>query len=55
LKDIRTKKPKQTKPGPKPESLKIEGSNWTDAIKKVLKKKRPPEGWPKPEKIKNNG
>lgn len=41
-------KKKQT--GPKPESLKIEGP-WGKAVAKAMKKKRPPEGWPKP----NNG
>jgi hypothetical protein len=36
------------KPGPKPETLKIEG-NWKQAVDKALKKKRPKAGWPKPE------
>jgi hypothetical protein len=40
-------KKKRKPPGPKPEILKIEGVNWKDAIKKSLKKKRPPGGWPK--------
>jgi hypothetical protein len=34
------------KPGPKPQVLKIHG-NWQAAMKKSLKKKKPPEGWPK--------
>jgi hypothetical protein len=34
-------------PGPKPETLAIEG-DWKDAIKKSLGKKSPVEGWPKP-------
>jgi len=38
--------PKSAKPGPKPETLKIEG-NWKDAVDKALKKKRPKAGWPK--------
>lgn len=34
-------------PGPKPELSKIEG-NWKDAVKKVLRVKRPAGGWPRP-------
>jgi hypothetical protein len=41
----KTDKPK-AKPGPKPEVLKIHG-NWMAAIRKSLKKRKPPEGWPK--------
>ena len=37
---------KKTPPGPKPDTLKIEG-NWQRAVKKSLKKKKPPKGWPK--------
>jgi hypothetical protein len=37
------------KPGPKPETLKIEG-DYRDAIKTALSKKRPAGGWPKPPK-----
>lgn len=33
-------------PGPKPDTLKIEGK-WQDAVKKSLSKKKPAEGWPK--------
>jgi hypothetical protein len=40
------KKKKKAIPGPKPNLLKIEG-DWEEAIKKSLKKKRPPKGWPK--------
>jgi hypothetical protein len=42
------KKPKaaKSKPGPKPDVLKIEG-NWIDAVDKALAKKRPAGGWPK--------
>ncbi|MDB5355309.1 MAG: hypothetical protein JWN24_1762 [Phycisphaerales bacterium] len=39
-------KPAKPKPGPKPDTLKIEG-NWEDAVKKSFAKKKPPEGWPK--------
>jgi hypothetical protein len=39
-------KPTTAKPGPKPDTLKIEG-NWEAAMKKSLDKKRPPGGWPK--------
>lgn len=34
------------KRGPKPDTLKIHG-DWQDAMKRSLKKKKPPEGWPK--------
>lgn len=33
------KKPKKPKPGPKPETFKIEGMNWEDAVKKALQVK----------------
>jgi hypothetical protein len=33
-------------PGPKPETLKIEG-DWQAAVKKSLEKKKPAKGWPK--------
>jgi hypothetical protein len=33
-------------PGPKPDTLKIDG-DWRDAVKKSLEKKRPATGWPK--------
>jgi len=33
-------------PGPKPDTLRIEG-DWKKALKKSLGKKKPPEGWPK--------
>lgn len=46
----RTKtKQKHKPPGPAPEVLKIEG-DWKEAVKKALKVKKPPGGWPKPEK-----
>jgi hypothetical protein len=35
-------------PGPVPEVLKIEG-DWKDAMRKLISKKRPVGGWPKPE------
>jgi hypothetical protein len=37
---------KAATPGPKPDTLKIEG-NWQDAVKRSLQKKKPAEGWPK--------
>jgi hypothetical protein len=40
------RKSKQLRHGPEPERLKIEGG-WVEAIDHSLKKKRPPEGWPK--------
>jgi hypothetical protein len=39
-------KPKPSKTGPKPDTLKLEG-NWEDAMKKSLAKKKPATGWPK--------
>lgn len=36
------------KRGPDPERVKID-EDWEDAVKKALRKKRPEEGWPKPE------
>jgi len=36
------------KRGPKPETVKIEGA-WEDAVKTALEKKRPDDGWPKPD------
>lgn len=47
------KKAKQQRPGPVPEVLKIEG-NWKDAMRKLISKKRPVGGWPKPEKQKRS-
>ena len=38
------------KRGPQPDTLKIEGMTWQEAIKKALSKPRPPEGWGKPAK-----
>ncbi len=37
------------KTGPKPETVKLQG-DWRDMMGKALHKKRPKEGWPKPEK-----
>lgn len=47
-----TRKPKpkkagQAKPGPTPDTLKIEGVAWEDAVKKSLGKPKPAGGWPK--------
>ena len=36
---------KKHKPGPKADTLKIEG-DWTDAVAKAVNLERPPEGWP---------
>jgi len=36
---------KRKKPGPKPDSLHIDG-DWEDAIKEALGKKKPKDGWP---------
>jgi hypothetical protein len=41
------KKPTKRKPGPEAERLKID-MPVEEAIKKVLLKKRPKDGWPKP-------
>jgi hypothetical protein len=40
-------KKKRKPPGPKPEILKIEETDWKEAVKKSLKKKWPIAGWPK--------
>jgi hypothetical protein len=40
------KSKRKSKPGPKADVLKLEG-NWEGLIEKSLKKKKPPEGWPK--------
>jgi len=37
---------KPATPGPRPDTLKIDG-NWKEAVKKSLEKKKPSEGWPK--------
>jgi hypothetical protein len=37
--------PKRSISGPEPERLKIQG-DWKVAIKKSLRKQKPPEGWP---------
>jgi hypothetical protein len=44
-KETKPRKP----PGPAPEVLKIEG-NRKDAMQKLIPKKRPVGGWPRPEK-----
>jgi hypothetical protein len=36
---------KKGKPGPKPDHLKIDG-DWEEATKKLVRKEKPPEGWP---------
>ena len=40
---------KKQPPGPKPDRVKID-KDWEEAVGDALKKKRPAEGWPKPEK-----
>jgi hypothetical protein len=40
------KKVAKAKPGPKTDTLKIDG-NWQAAVKKSLAKKKPVWGWPK--------
>lgn len=40
---------KSKKTGPKPDTLKLEG-DWKSLVGDALKKQRPPEGWPDPEK-----
>lgn len=42
------KKTVKKKPGPVPDNL-VLGGNWRDNMKKALSKKKPSEGWPKPE------
>jgi len=37
---------KRETPGPKPETLRIDG-DWQDAVRKSLGKKKPVDGWPK--------
>jgi hypothetical protein len=37
--------------GPEPERVKLPG-DWKQSVGKALKKERPKEGWPKPEKKK---
>ena len=37
------------KTGPKPDRVKID-KDWEDAIGYAMKKKRPADGWPEPEK-----
>lgn len=39
------KRTRKSAHGPKPDRLQIEG-DWTDAVNKAIKKKRPEEGWP---------
>jgi hypothetical protein len=49
-----TRNDSHPRPGPEPETIKIAG-DWEGAVGQALKKKRPPEGWPKPEKPKKRG
>lgn len=43
-----------SKPGPDPERVKLD-KPWEDAVKDALKKKRPKDGWPEPEKAPKKG
>ena len=47
------KKVEPKKRGPPPELLKLKG-DWTKSVKKALEKKKPPEGWPKEPKGKDD-
>lgn len=42
------------RPGPEPDTLKLEG-DWEEMVGKAVKKERPKEGWPKPPKKKGRG
>jgi hypothetical protein len=42
---------KKQKPGPKPDHLKLDG-DWEEAAKKLVRKPKPPEGWPDQKKDK---
>ncbi len=44
---MKKKKKQKGTPGPKPETLKIEG-NWKDAVKLSFQKQKPASGWPQP-------
>jgi len=46
-------KPEKEKTGPKPDRVKID-KDWEEAMGDALKKERPAEGWPKPEKDKKD-
>ena len=46
------KKTTNKKTGPKPERVKSD-KNWEEAITDAMKKKRPKNGWPEPEKKKD--
>lgn len=39
---------KPTPPGPVPDTLRLEG-DWQANVAKSLTKRKPPEGWPKPD------
>jgi len=42
-------KKKTTKKGPEPDRLVLDGS-WQNAMGKAIKKEKPKEGWPEPDK-----
>ena len=43
------KRSRKSKPGPPPKHLALEDT-WEEAVGKAVRKKRPKDGWPKPEK-----
>lgn len=47
---MRNKDSKIKKAGPIPQRIIITGMTWEEATKKALEKKKPPQGWPKPDK-----
>jgi hypothetical protein len=47
----KTRRSAKKPPAQRPEVFKIEG-DWKDAMRKLISKKRPEGGWPKPEKQK---
>ena len=44
---------KEQKKGPDPDRLVLD-DNWQNAMGKAIKKERPKEGWPEPEKKSDN-
>ena len=41
---------KKQKSGPKPDHLKLDDTSWQEAMGKAIKKEKPKEGWPEPDK-----
>jgi len=46
---MKQKNKQKQKPGPTPETVKI-NDDWENAVGKALQKKRPKDGWPKEDK-----